>query len=334
MCNFFIKENEDESVKTINELSNLYGEEYVHSLYNLEPEAFISLIYPVKYKDVERLKQYNNPSVSYEKNGIKIRFDDWQDSELIDLFENDDLAKQIADNELELWGRYNYSFSDVSNNFDDLDQINIARARFLLTKAFPKEFKEKIKSMKISELTDIMEDPDSISEESIEYNESIIDGIKEAFTRATEEAQTSADESVYWKLYTKPIEDLFGSPKFVDIKTKKKGEEEIKTVQMLEFEISYDKFEEYLGTAQENASYNYGDDILDVKNYATSVAAIIKSALEENNDKLEINEPYYGVQGDINKEDLNDSFSDKLFEESELSSLLDKAKVVVKNKKQ
>jgi hypothetical protein len=49
---------------------------------------------------------------------------------------------------------------------------------------------------------------------------------------------------------------------------------------------------------------------------------------------LEINEPYYGVQGDINKEDLNDSFSDKLFEESELSSLLDKAKVVVKNKKQ
>jgi hypothetical protein len=188
--------------------------------------------------------------------------------------------------------------------------------------------------MKISELVGIMEDPDSISEEPVEYDDSIIDGIKEAFERAMDDAQLSADESEYWDLYIKPIQKLFGDSKFVDIKTQKKGEEEIKTVQMLEFEISYGEFEEFLKAAQENANYNYGDEVIDVDHYAKQVVRIIQSALEENSEKLEIDEPYYGVHGDINKEDLSERFGERLFEESDLSEMLSKARIVVKNKKQ
>ena len=329
-----LENNEDESNKLVEKIEDAHGEEYINKLYKENPEAFPGLLTAVKYRDVERLKKHNDPYVSYGENGIKIRFDEWSDDELIDLFKDSreggrDLAKSIANYELDFYG-YDYKFGDVDGDFNELDQVNTAKVRYLLSKAFPPSFKKQIMAMNHSQLVDILSDPDSISEEPTEYDGDIVDGIKDAFVRTMEDAQQSADESEYWKLYTEPIEKLLGKPKWADIKLKKKGTNDIEQKQVLEFEISYDELESFIKDAEQNSSYNYGDDFLDVKNYATSLRSIIKSALEERGDELDIDTPYYGVSGDRNKEDINDRFPERLSDHSDLSSLLDKAKIVVK----
>ena len=329
-----LENNEDESNKLVEKIEDAHGEEYINKLYKENPEAFPGLLTAVKYRDVERLKKHNDPYVSYGENGIKIRFDEWSDDELIDLFKDSreggrDLAKSIANYELDFYG-YDYKFGDVDGDFNELDQVNTAKVRYLLSKAFPPSFKKQIMAMNHSQLVDILSDPDSISEEPTEYDGDIVDGIKDAFVRTMEDAQQSADESEYWKLYTEPIEKLLGKPKWADIKLKKKGTNDIEQKQVLEFEISYDELESFIKDAEQNSSYNYGDDFLDVKNYATSLRSIIKSALEERGDELDIDTPYYGVSGDRNKEDINERFPERLSDHSDLSSLLDKAKIVVK----
>lgn len=332
-----LENNEDENNKLVKIVEEAHGEEYVDSLYKENPNAFPGLLTAVKHRDVERLKKYNDQYISYGEGGIKIRFDEWSDEDLTDLFKdsnsrdrNDrDLAKSISNYELDFYG-YDYSFGDVDGDFDELDQVNTAKVRYLLSKAFPSSLKKQIMSMNHSQLVDILEDPDSISEEPIEYNGDIIDGIKDAFVRAIEDSQQSADENEYWKLYANPIEELLGKSKWSDIKVKKKGTDDIEQKQFLEFEISYDELENFIKSAEENSDYNYGDDIIDVKNYATSIKSIIKNALEERGEELEIDTPYYGVSGDRNKEDINDRFPERLSDHSDLSEILDKAKIVVK----
>nr|QBM02760.1 hypothetical protein [uncultured archaeon] len=321
--------NEDKEITIVNEMEEMFGEEYVHSLYNTNPNIFLALDFPVKYRDIERLKKYNNSGVSYEKEGIKIRFDDWSDDELVEMFKNDSFAKQIANFELD-FNSYDYSFENIDNNFDDLDQMNIARVRFLIGKAFPAKFKTTIKTMKISELVSVLNDPDSISEDSVDFDDSIIDGIKDTFVRATEDAQRNADEDEYWKLYINPIKELFGEPKNVSIKKRVKGKEEIQTVEMLEFQVSYGAFEDYIKGATESGDYG---DLIKTSDYVTSVVGIIKTALKERGEELEVNEPYNGVYGDIDKGDLNERFNDVLYEDTTISDLLNKTKIVVKKKK-
>lgn len=327
--------NEDDERKIINEITELYGAEYVDSLYKANPTIFTSLEFPIKLKEVKILKKYNSPSVSYVNEGIKIRFDDWSDEDLLDLFKDSredgrNLAKQIANYELDFYGN-DYKFSDINHNFDDLNPINIARVKFLIGKAFPEEFKDKIKSMISSDLVEILDDPDSISEETVDYDIDIIDAIKDAFVRATESSQSSADENEYWNLYAKPIKSLFGDSKFVDIKTQKKGEE-VKVKQMLEFEISYEEFLNYIKIAENNANYFSDDENIKTVDFADNPVKIIMIALEENEDELEIDVPYNGVYGDIDKEELNELFGEKLFDDSILKEMLDKTKVVVKTK--
>lgn len=322
----FLLNNEDENLTIVNEIGEMYGEEYVQSLYNINPEAFVALDFPVKYRDIERLKKYNNQSISYTNEGIKIRFDDWSDDDLIELFKNSDIAEKIANHDLDFYS-YDYKFKDIDDNFNSLDQVNIARVRFLIGKAFPAEFKKTIKAMSVYQLVNSLNDPEDVYED---YVDEILDGIKDAFVRTIEDCQQNADEGEYWDLYTDPIENLFGKPKFVNIKTQKKGEE-VKDVQMLEFEMSYGEFEEFIKDAGNSGNYN-NDGVITTKDYATSVVGIVKYALEDRDAQLEVNEPYYGVNGSIEKSDLNERFGELLFEDTNLDKLLSKTKIVVKKK--
>lgn len=330
-----LENNEDNSLVQIGELENKYGEKYVHDLYDLDSSVFKPLLYPVKYRDVERLKKYNNQYVTYTDKGVKIRFNDWTDDDLLQFFEDSrddgrDLATNIANWELD-FHRYSNTFNEVSHNFDDLDKINIARIRFLLIKSFPEKYKDKIKTMSISSLADVVEDPESMNEgEAIDYNEDIIDAIKDAFTKANDEAQQSADEGEYWNLYTKPIENLLGGFKFVDLKVKKKDSDKIETKQYLEFEIPYEKLQQFVIDASEVDPYS--SEVATIYD-AGSVVKIIADALSSTEKELKINTPHYGVNGDIKKEDLNERFSESIFDSSTTNQLLSKAKVVVNKKK-
>ena len=329
-----LSNDEDESRKVIDEISTMYGDEYVRSLYKTNPDAFIGLEYPVKYHDVDRLKKYNSPQVSYVEEGIKIRFDDWNDEDFLDFFEDSreggrDLARQIANNELDFNGYdYDYKFGDIDNNFSDLSPINIARVRYIIGKAFPVKYKKSIKEMSVSGLVSVLNDPDSIDDaESVEYDDDMIEAIKDAFVRATEDAKRSADEGEYWNLYINPIKELLGGYKFANVKTQKKGED-IKEKQMLEFMISYEDFVGYIRDAEESGDYG---NLIETKDYANNIVGIIGAALNQRDDKLEINTPYYGVSGDIENDYLNELFGDAIYENDEVSELLHKAKIVVKN---
>lgn len=327
---YVIENTENEFNDLITRIKQVYGEDYIHLLYKEYPKAFNSLALAIEFKDVNRLKEYNNTKVSYTESVIKIRFDDWTDDDLIDLFSDPNQAKTIANFDLDLYG-YDYKFNDIDYSFKYLNRLNVARVKFLLGKAYPEEFKEKIKYLNTSQLADIISDPDSISEDSVEYNSDIIEGIKDAFTIAMEDAQRNADENEYWKLFIRPIESFFGKSDFVDIKTQKKGGE-IENKQMLQFEISYKKFLDLLNESLESDPYEYNDGKIDLEDYAGNIMPIIKSAIQASGDEFEIKESNYGVNGDVKNEDVNENFSEQLFSESTLKPLLDRAKVVVKNK--
>ena len=99
---------------------------------------------------------------------------------------------------------------------------------------------------------------------------------------------------------------------------------------MLEFQVSYGAFEDYIKGATESGDYG---DLIKTSDYVTSVVGIIKTALKERGEELEVNEPYNGVYGDIDKGDLNERFNDVLYEDTTISDLLNKTKIVVKKKK-
>jgi len=325
---------QDEQKRIVNVIRESYGEEYLRALYKEYSKHFNLLSLAVEFKDVERLSEYNSADIAYTKDKIKIRYDDWSDDDLLSLFDDNareggrSVAKTIANNELD-YHNYGYKFNDISDNIRYLDEINMARLRFLIAKAFPENLKKQIMSMNYSQLVSMLEEPDEFSEEN---DISIIVDIKEAFVNTIEGCQRNADESEYWKLFTKPIIDLLGKGEFVDIKTKQRGSNEIKNVNMLEFEISYEKLLEFIKDAEEvDLGYNeYG--AYTISDQANDVKLIIRYALEGRGDELKINEPYYGVSGYIEKGDINDRFIDLVSEDSTLSALLDKAKVVVKRK--
>lgn len=322
-----LESNPDEHKRIINIIDEMYGEEYLKSLYIKHKDAFDNLYLIVKLKDVKELKKYDSKDVSYTNEGVKIRFDDWTDTDLLDLFDDPDVAKRIANYELDYYG-HNYSFEDIDNNFDELDQVNTARVKYLITKAFPKEFKKTIQAMSHSQLVNILNDPDSISEEPIDYNGDIIDEIKNVFTRSVEDAQRNADENEYWKLFLKPIKDFFGEPEWATIKVKKKGEDKVEEKNMLEFKLSYGEIQELIKDAEtEDYSSEEGSY---PENEAGYLIKIIKMALQHRGEEFEIDEPHYGVSGDINKDDLNEHFNELLYENDEFSELLDKAKITVK----
>lgn len=326
----YVFENDEENFNAlIKKVKEVYGEEYIRLLYNEYPSAFYSLTLALEFKDVKRLKEYDNKTVSYTETGIKIRFDDWTDNDLTGLFSDTKQAERIANNDLDFYG-YDYKFNEVEDNFGNLNRLNIARVKFLLGKAYPEQFKEKIKTLNYSDLADIISDPDSMSEEAVEYDYDIVQELKNAFTRAVEDAQRQADESEYWKLFTNPIESFFGKFDFVNIKIKKR--EEIEDKQMLQCEISYEKLLKLLNESLESDPYEYNNEKVELQDYAGNIIPIIKSGLQALGEEFEIDEPHYGVNGDINKNDFNDIFGEQLFEESTLRPFLDRAKVVVKNK--
>lgn len=327
----YVFENTEDGFNTlINQVKEVYGQEYIQVLYKEYPKALNSLTLAIEFKDVNRLKEFNNTTVSYSETGIKIRFDDWDDDDLTELFSDPKQAKTIANNDMDFYG-YDYKFEDVDYHFRQLNRLNIARVKFLLGKAYSAEFKEIIKPLDYSQLANIISDPDSISEDSVEYKEDIIEGLKDAFVRAVEDAQRNADEGEYWKLFINPIERFFGKFDFVNVKAKKRGGE-IEDKQMLQFEISYEKFLELLKTSLESDPYEYNEGKVDIEEYAGHIMSIIKTGLKESGEEFEIKESNYGVNGDIKDEDLNDIFSEQLFDESTLRPFLDRAKVVVKNK--
>jgi hypothetical protein len=193
-----------------------------------------------------------------------------------------------------------------------------------------------LQKMDDSSLANLIGDPDDFKDSHgiQDYNEHIVDEIKRAFTYAVEDAQRSADEDEYWKLFTNPVKEFFGEPTWVSKKVKKfdkeTGKEKMEDKQFLKFKMSYGEFLDLLKDYEE---YNSSDDEYSVriKDGKIYPADIISGAMKQREEKLDFNEPYYGVNGDIDEGNLNERFFDRLHEE--LSEELKNAKVVVKKKK-
>src|ERR1035437_9366474 len=189
--------NSDEDRKIIKEITDAYGDEYVHTLYMQNPNIFKALATAVKYKDIEKLQKYAGQFVTYGKDKIILSFPEWQDDELLNLFDDKSQAERVSNQDFD-FSEYDYSFEDVSYHFDELNNLNQAKVRYLIQKAFPAKYKKQIKEMNISSLLDVLNNPDGIDENN-EYNENILDEIKRVFTICIEDAQRSADEDEYCK---------------------------------------------------------------------------------------------------------------------------------------
>ena len=330
--------NPEEDKKITKQIEDDYpdGANFLRELYNENPKAFPALIFAVKYKDVKRLKQYNSNEIIYGDNDITLLASDWSSDDITNLFDDPKHAEQVANYDLN-FTNYNYSFDDISGNLDDLSKVNMARIKYLLIKAFGTKYKIQINAMSDRDIGNLLEDPEDFFSENEEqelgdFNNEIIDEIKEAFIRATEDAQRNADEGEYFELFSKPVEDLFSEMKFENHKIKKYNKEtkeyEIKDENVLAFHISYEEYYKFIKDAEEQNSNNADDE------YTLAIGngdwSIIRMALAERGEELKIDEPYYGVQGDINKEDLNERFSEHIYHASESANFLKNAKIVVK----
>lgn len=321
-----------------NDIVTEYGNEAAHNLYLEHADQINALELDTKYHNLKRLTKFNTPFQEYFDKGVKFRFNDWSDDDLVEMFkeDNQEFVKNIVNWDLRF--DPDYKFGDIS--FNDFDKINIARIKYLVTKAFPKEFKNTIKNLSDRELYDVIEDPDNLegfNQSEHEYNEEIIEEIKTSVVRAFEDAQGSADEGEYHNLVSEALKEKFGTFEWVtqskvpytNRETKKT---EYREAQLLEYTLTWEEFYDLVIAAEK---YNQNDD--DAPQYSvasnTGVQEAIRMGLKNKEEELEAEEPYYGVQGDVKDEDLNDCVSNQLFENDTLSPILDKAKIVTKRVK-
>jgi hypothetical protein len=309
-----------------------------------------SVYLQLKYRGYEGVKDMKkSANGGFEPDGVEILFDDWTDESLLDLFKDPKQAGRVASWELDFYG-YDFKYGDIQSYFDDLKPETIAYVKYLLKKAFTEDSdlddkKKKVISSAIQKMTadnlsDLIGDPDEFRElNGIEdYNEHIVDTLKDSLVTAAEDAQRNADEGEYWKLFTKPVEDLFGKPDWKDAKVKvvnkETGKTETKQKNFLRFKMPYSEFLDLLSDAEEYEAYNHSNDEGSYEfttKHIISPVAVIQSAMSQREEKLDIEEPYYGVNGDIEKEYIDERFSEKMHED--LYEELKNAKVVKKKKK-
>jgi hypothetical protein len=327
-----ILKDSDEQKTTYEEVINLFGEDFMAKIYRDNSDDFDSLQLAIKYKDIESLKKHNNAYYTYTENVIQFRFDDWSDEDLIELYEEPDKAKTVLNNDLDFYG-FDYNFSDT--DIDDLTPLNIARIKFLLKKAYPKKFSKLFSTMSNGDLNTLLHDPEEIKgydSEKDEYNEDIIEHIKDSLIRATEDAQRNADEDEYWNKTTEPMTSRFGKPIWSKQKVSKfdketgKNKEEQK--ELLQFEISYSAFYDYIVAAQDSMSDTDWEYSLN-----SNPISVIQTGMKESDELLEINiNENYGVYGDRESSVVDEYFAERLYDNKEISNMLDKARVVVKRK--
>jgi hypothetical protein len=328
-------------------VDEMLSNDEMKSLFKKNPEWTDAVYLLAKYMGYDGVKKLKESlSGGFKPEYVEILYDDWQDEALGNLFDNPDSIKRIANYELDFYG-YDFKYSDIKNNFDDLSVENLAYVQYLLKKAFTsqkeglyKDKKEEINravmAMSADDMADVIDDPDEFKEKhKIEdHDEHILDELQNAFVRATEDAQQSADESEYWELYTKPVEEFFGKPDWKEMEVKKfdkeTGKEKMEKRHFLKFKMSYGEFLDLLKDYEE---YNSSDDDYSIrlKDGKIYPADIISGAFTQRDENLKFEEPYHGVNGDINKDDLNERFGERLYDE--LSDELKDAKVVVKKKK-
>lgn len=328
-------------------VDEMLGEDEMKSLFKKNPDWTDAIYLRAKYLGYDGVKNLKESSSGgFKPDYVEILYDDWQDEALGNLFDKPDVIKDIANYELNFYG-YDYKYSDIKNNFDDLNAENLAYVQYLLKKAFTSQkeglysdkkndIKRAVTALSADEMADVIDDPDEFKEKhGIEdHDEFILDELQSAFVRATEDAQQSADENEYWKLFSGPVEEFFGKPGWKDKKVKKfdkeTKKEKMEDKQFLQFKMGYGEFLDMLKDYEE---YNSSDDEYSVRlsDGLIHPADIISGAFTQRDEPLKYNEPYYGVSGDINKDDLNERFSDHLYDE--LSDQLKDAKVVVKKKK-
>lgn len=295
------------------------GEDF-KSFYDAHPEEFNSLMLSIKYgKGYEEIETDTVPRMegAFTPAGVEIWFDEWQDENLYEFYADEDAIKQILNYELDMYSNYDYKFSDLQYNFDDLNTKSIATVKHIIKKAVPKA---EVSKMTERELFSFL---------NSDYKD-FVNSLKDSFIRAVENAQSNADEGEYHDLATKPLEDLLGKPEWVTKKAKIKdaeGKEKIQDKSFLVFKITYKEFLEHLENAED---YDGSDDDYTyfTRDSAIDIQGIIKTSLSEYSEKLKIEEPYGGVNGDIDNAFLNEEFENKLYEN--LPKIMDKIKFVKK----
>lgn len=326
-------------------VEEMLSPESMVKLFKKNPKWTDAVYLVAKYQGYEGVKGLKEGSSGgFEPDYVEILYDEWQDEELAELFDEPDVIKRIANYELDFHG-YDYKFNDIDGSFSDLDEENIAYVKYLLGKAFTedknlgdvkkKEIKNVIKGKRDSELADIIGDPDEFKDEHEiqNYNEHIVEELKNAYIWAVEDAQRNADEDEYWKLFTNPVKEFLGEPdwkeKTVEVTDKKTFKKKKEKKRFLKFKM---KYPEFLDLLKEYEEYNSSEDeysvrLSDGKIYPTD---IIRGALQNRGEQLKFEEPRYGVNGDMDDDNLNELFSDRIHDQ--FSEELKGAKVVEKKK--
>jgi hypothetical protein len=275
----------------INEVTEKYiienfSEEQAGELFNANPYQFNSIYLNLKYANLDELKEklsrFGIDTKEFSEEGIKMIFDDWSDSNLINLFSNDDqdFATLISNQDITIdndWV-YTHNLNEIYN-FPEINSENIQKI--------------------IAKLNINLKENQSISSEQLiellEENEEeeIIDAIKRAYVMA----QDSADSDEYFNKFVKEIVNNFGEYEFDDN-------------DKLTFTIPYPKFTEYIKELEKS---NHGSDelyvISDFKNY--SISDLISAVMHDTSILNPLKTPTE-ASGDIDEEYFNEIFSEEL----------------------
>lgn len=328
-------------------VEEMLDEKDMKSLFTKNPNWTNSVYLQAKYRGHEGVKGLKESSSGgFKQDYVELLYEDWSDEEIGSLFDDKDkeIIKDITGDNVYDRGGYNYSYSDIDNNFGDLNGENTAYVIYLLKKAFTSQkgmydadkmkIKHAIMAMKYSELADIIGDPDEFVEtHKIEsFNEHIVDELKDTFIRAIEDAQQSADESAVWAEFINPVKHFLGEPdwKTKIVKTKESTKRPAMTEErdFLRFKMSYDKFLQLMKIYEdvESSDYDYTILLNDGHIYPTT---IIATALKEST-QLRLRDLSY-ISGNIDDSYMNERFGELLHDN--LNKELEGAKVVTKKKK-
>lgn len=275
--------NAEINEKTEKTIIENFSEEQAKELFNANPYQFNSIYLNLKFANLDELKEKLNrfgvDIQDFSEEGVKMVFDDWSDTDLKNLFNNDqqDFVSEIANQNLDIDNSWVYEYNLNQINLPEINNENIQQ----IISKLNINLKEDISSEQLIELLEENEEQE------------IIDILKRAF----DIAQSSVDNDEYFKKLVNEVVDTFGPYKFDEN-------------DLLTFTIPYSTFAFYINELDKS---NHDSEELyvlsDFKNY--SIPDFVSAVMHDTSilNPLKINGE---ASGDIDEEYFNELLSEEL----------------------
>lgn len=272
-----------------------------------------SLYLKLKQSGKDELVGQGGKNIQFENDGVRFMFKDWEDLS-DDLFDNESAERVETIFNGDIWSYLDNSYimgTNLSSLY--LPDINNQAYNAIKQKMVEAMNQEGEVGDEVREEINALNDGKSLmswlenNEGEYDWLEDVCDNLKRAIARA----QDSADGDEYWNLAMKPILDFFGSESSwtnVDL-----GDG--KSVQKLSFLMPYDRFMNLLSAAESGYDQEENEKYLftDVDDLDRNISYLFSYAFESGEeDRLEFNEPYNGVYGDLDGDVLSDSILEEM----------------------